>query len=202
MLTKTQMDNNRERFLSLVNQINREGADIQGLINKLNSSDFFYAPASTRYHGAFEGGLCAHSLNVYDNLTQLNDSKDLKLDSQSILITALFHDISKMNYYEMATRNVKTLDGKWTTEPFIKTKDASERFIYAGHGANSEYMIGRFIPLTVAESVAIINHMGGKDIYTGAVSDVNISEVFNRYSLALYLHIADMISTFDNEKLV
>ena len=89
----------------------------------------------------------------------------------------------------------------WTSIPYIKTKDAKDRFVYAGHGTNSEYIVGRFIPLALAESVAIINHMGGKDIYSGAMSDANISEIFNRYPLALYLHLADMMSTFWEERI-
>lgn len=199
MLTEKEIEDNKEQFISLIRKITREGADLDALVNKLNSSDFFQAPASTTYHSAYAGGLCAHSLNVYNNLKMLNESKEMGLSEDSILITALLHDISKMNYYETAERNVKDAEGRWTKVPYIKTREAKDRFIYAGHGTNSEYIVGRFIPLTLAESVAIINHMGGKDIYSGAMSDANISEIFNRYPLALALHLADMLSTFSDE---
>lgn len=202
MLDENIIEQNKARFISLIESINREGADIKALINKLCNSDFFTAPASTTYHSAYKGGLCQHSLNVYDNLKLLNEAKGLDFSEDSIIITALLHDISKMNYYEVAERNVKDENGQWTKVPYIKTRDARDRFIYAGHGSNSEYMVVRFIPLQLAESVAIINHMAGKDIYSGAVSDVNISEVFNRYPLALYLHLADMMSTFDSERIL
>ena len=202
MLTEKQIEDNKVEFLNLIQQITRENSNIEGLIKKLNSSDFFTAPASTTYHSAYPGGLCDHSLNVYRNLKLLNEIKNLNLSNDSIIITALLHDISKMNFYEIAERNVKDENGQWTKVPFIKTRDAKDRFIYAGHGANSEYIAGRFIPLTLAESVAIINHMGGKDIYNGATSDANISEIFNRYPLALYLHLADMMSTFGEERIV
>lgn len=200
MLTEKEIQENKERFIELLQSIQREGSNIEQLVKKLSSSDFFTAPASTMYHGAYEGGLCEHSLHVYENLVMLNQMKGLNLPEDSILITALLHDVSKMNYYETAQRNVKDENGKWVSKPFIKTRDAKDRFIYAGHGANSEYIIGRFIPLSLQESVAVINHMGGKDIYTGAMSDANISEIFNRYPLALYLHLADMLSTFSDER--
>lgn len=199
MLDEKEIEENKNKFISLLESISREGSDIKGLINKLCGSDFFVAPASTVYHSAYRGGLCKHSLNVYENLKLLNEVKGLGFSEDSIIITSLLHDISKMNYYEMAERNVKDEDGHWIKVPYIKTRDAKDRFIYAGHGANSEYMVGRFIPLQLSESVAIINHMGGKDIYSGAVSDANISEIYNRYPLALFLHLSDMMSTFYSE---
>lgn len=198
MLTDKQIEENKDTFISLLKKITREGAETDKLILKLESSDFFIAPASAKHHSAYRGGLCEHSLNVYRNLTLLKESKKLDFSEESIIITSLLHDISKMNFYEITTRNVK-VEGSWTQEPYIKIKEAKDRFIYAGHGSNSEYIVGRFIPLTLSESVAIINHMGGKDIYSGAVSDANTSEIFNRYPLALYLHVADMISTFGDE---
>lgn len=198
-LTQAQRDKNKEEFIGLIQSISREGADITGLVNKLQSSDFFTAPASTTYHGAYVGGLCEHSLHVYHNLVMLNEAKQLNLDPNSMKIVALLHDVSKMNYYELYERNVKNENNQWVKVPGYRTKDARDRFIYAGHGANSEYITARFIPLALSESVAIINHMAGKDIYTGAASDANISEIFNRYQLALYLHLADMISTFGDE---
>lgn len=200
MLTEKEIQENKERFIELLQSIQREGSNVEQLVKKLSSSDFFTAPASTTYHGAYEGGLCEHSLHVYENLVMLNQMKELNLPEDSILITSLLHDVSKMNYYETAQRNVKDENGKWVSKPFIKTREAKDRFIYAGHGANSEYIIGRFIPLSLQESVAVINHMGGKDMYTGAMSDANISEIFNRYPLALYLHLADMLSTFSDER--
>lgn len=199
MLEDKVIEENKEKFLELIKGIERDGCDLERLVNKLCSSDFFEAPASTIYHSSYKGGLCAHSLNVYNNLKLLNEVKKLEFSEDSMRIVALLHDVSKMNFYEVAERNVKDEEGHWTKVPYIKTREAKDRFIYAGHGANSEYIVGRFIPLTLAESVAIINHMGGKDIYSGAVSDANMSEIFNRYPLALYLHLADMMSTFHSE---
>ena len=64
MLSEDQITRNKEQFISLLRGVTREGSNIEGLINKLCSSDFFTAPASTKYHGAFKGGLCRHCLDV------------------------------------------------------------------------------------------------------------------------------------------
>lgn len=199
MIDENKIIENKERVIQLVSQINRDGADIEGLLKKLNTSDFFIAPASTMYHCAYRGGLCQHSLNVYDNLVKLNETKQLGFLPESMIIVALFHDFSKMNFYETSLRNVKDEYGEWVQVPYIKMKDSKDRFIYAGHGTNSEFMIRRFIPLKLEESVAIINHMGGKDIVGGGVSDAYVPEIFSKYPLALYLHLADMMSSFGDE---
>lgn len=216
MLSMDKIASNKKRFISLLKQIKRPDCLIDELITKLENSDFFRAPASTQYHCAFEGGLCQHSLNVYDQLKKLvnmeypkfiaSEDGEMKevdnyvcpISDDSIIITALLHDLSKMNFYETTTRNVKDEKGNWVQVPFIKVREAKDRFLYSTHGTNSEYMVGRFIPLTLEESVAIINHMGGMD--SGAVSfDGGLSQIYNRYQLALLLHCADMLATFHDE---
>lgn len=215
MITVEQLNANKERFISLIKSIKREGTDIEGLVNKLENSDFFYAPASTQYHSSYQGGLCQHCLNVYDELVKLVQMKYPKTiidetgemkevedncpyTSDSLIIIALLHDFSKMNFYETSTRNVKDENGNWTKVPFIKVREVGDRFIYSTHGANSEYMVGRFIPLSLEESISIINHMGWSDDHDDPKI---ISEVFNRYPLALYLHIADCLATFTLERI-
>lgn len=217
MLDKVQIQNNKNRFIDLLKTITREGADIEGLINKLENSDFFIAPASTQYHCSYEGGLCEHSLNVYDQLMRLVDMEypkfvpdaigemrevntECPFTKETLTIVALLHDMSKMNFYEVSERNTKDENGNWIKVPFIKTRESKERFLYGTHGVNSEYMIGRFIPLSLAESVAIINHMGGKEVGSNGF-DGGLSEIFNRYSLLTLLHTADMLATFLIEKM-
>lgn len=213
MLNQNQINQNKERFISLLRSIKRQNSDIEGLINKLENSDFFTAPASTQYHCNYVGGLCEHSLNVYDQLVKLInleyprfipdsngemievDDYKYPFDQDSAIIVGLLHDISKMNYYEVAERNAKDESGNWIKVPYIKTRDARDRFIYSSHGVNSEYMIGRFIPLYLDESIAIINHMGGKEA-GNSTNDSTLSEIFNRYPLAILTHAADMLATF------
>ena len=110
MLTDAQIEQNRIEFLKLVAEIDIPGADTQGLVEYLDSSDFFTAPASTQYHCGYKGGLCEHSMNVYHNLVKIIDSKVgliPKYDKNSLLVVALFHDISKTNFYEMYVMNKK-----------------------------------------------------------------------------------------------
>ena len=218
MLTNEQVEQNKQRFISLLSSVKREGAQITELIDKLQRSDFFEAPASTNYHCAFKGGLCYHSLNVYDQLKKLIsieypdhmvdeygefysvDNYQPPYSEDTLIIVALLHDLSKMNFYETAERNAKDESGNWIKVPFIKVRDYNNRFIYSSHGVNSEYMVGTYIPLSIEESAAIINHMGGKE--PGAPTmDNGLSEIFNRYPLAILLHTADMLSTFFVERM-
>ena len=91
-------------------------------------------------------------------------------------------------------------NGNWIQVPFIKVREAKDRFLYGSHGANSKYIAESFIPLTTEEAAAILNHMGGKE--SSAVTlDGDLSGIYNRYQLALYLHVADMLATFHDEKL-
>lgn len=204
MLDKDMIQKNKEEFKNLVLTIDRNNANIEGLLETLENSDFFIAPASTKYHGAFEGGLCRHSLDVYlilDNLIHMNN---LEYDRTSIIITSLFHDISKMNYYETTYMNKKVYSdngskydagGKydWVSEKGYKTIDVRNRFIYGNHEQTSEYMIRRFIPLTLEESISILHHHGGMGFDS---TQLDISLIYQKYPLALMLHLADMTCAY------
>ena len=213
MITAEQIANNKETFLSLVNSIERDGVDKELLIKQLNGSDFFTAPASTKYHSAYDGGLCAHSLNVYVALVKLCDALytvDTPEGQQSLCpysmdtlkIVALFHDFDKMNKYEKTFMNKKVYSetgtkfdegGKfdWVSVPGYKTKEYKDIFVMGTHGENSVYMTNTFIPLTTEEYGAIINHHG---IYDNP--NLNLSVIFRRNPLACLLHLADMASTY------
>lgn len=209
MLTVEQIEGNKKEFLELISSIHREGADIERLINKLLSSDFFTAPASSKYHCSYVGGLCEHSLNVYYNLKNLVELKDSLppecYDEDTLKIVALLHDISKMNIYEKTSKNVKVYceDGdksdvlgkfKWETSTGWKLKDC--RFTYGSHEMTSEFIIRQFIPLTIDESVAVLHHMGARS-WDSAQDD--ITAVFSQYPIATLLHLADMVSTYIDE---
>ena len=113
-------------------------------------TDFFTAPASTRFHGACEGGLCMHSLNVYH---ALHDTFFTEGDSEeTFAICALLHDLCKANYYKPGTRNVKNeTTGQWEKVPSYSVEDL---FPY-GHGEKSVFLIERFMKLKVEEAVLI-----------------------------------------------
>ena len=155
-----------------------------------NKTDFFSAPASTRFHGACDGGLCMHSLNVYH---ALHDGFFTEGESEeSYAICALLHDLCKANYYKKGTRNVKNdATGQWEKVPSYSVEDL---FPY-GHGEKSVFLIERFMKLKVEEAVAIRWHMGGfDDAAKGGC--FAISEAYDKYPLAVKLHIADLKATY------
>ena len=202
------INKNKEEFISLIRSINRE-FDKEKLINWLeNKSDFFTAPASTKYHCSYEGGLCEHSLNVYYALKNLNCNYMLELplteeeqeqgvafkfeyDEDTLKIVGLLHDISKANYYETYTKNVKDSNGNWQQVQDYKIKE--DRFIYGNDEQNTEFMVSTFVPLTVDEKVALLHKSGGKSFDS---TQENIPTIFNKYKLAALLHCADMLSCY------
>lgn len=213
MLTDEMIQKNKEEFLFLVNSIEREGMNKERLISQLTNSDFFIAPASAMYHNAFPGGLCAHSLNVYDILQKLcfntiwPNHSDCPYDEDTLKIVALFHDFDKMNKYERTVMNKKIYSENgskydemgrydWVSVPGFKRKEAKDIFILGTHGENSAYMTETFIPLSTEEHAAILSHHGAFDN-----PKLDVTPIFNRYSLACLLHTADMLSTYCIEKI-
>ena len=197
-------------FIALLRKINRPNANIEGLIQKLEATDFFIAPASTKYHNCCYGGLLAHSLNVYNNLEMLVKMKGLEesIPKDSIRICGLLHDMAKINLYEPTVRNKKVYSetgskwdemGRfdWVAERAWSVKSEKDRFIYGSTEENSVYMVQCYIPLMLAESAAILNHRGG---IGGSSEKVAIASAsFTRFNLALLLHEADMIATYIDE---
>ena len=98
----------KEEFCEIFrSQISRPGAE--KLLTWLEGTDFFTAPASTRFHGACEQGLVMHSLNVYRALMEQLEEGD---SAESFAICALLHDLCKANFYSEGTKNQKTYDPK------------------------------------------------------------------------------------------
>lgn len=166
----------------------REGAD--KLLQWIESTDFFRAPASTRFHGAFEGGLCNHSLAVYESLKFINESWGLDLGEDSIALCALCHDLCKCNVYKVSTRNVKNeRTGQWEKVPFYQFDDPGP---YGFHGPKSVTRIQEFLHLSYDESRAIACHMG-----FGDQKNMNdVSSVYEKSPLAWALHVADEAATW------
>ena len=172
--------------------IARDGA--QKLLAWLDTTDFYTAPASTKFHCACTSGLVMHSVNVYKVLRERYFTEG---DSEeSYAICALLHDVCKSQYYKTSTRNVKNEEtGQWEKKPFYMVEDA---FPF-GHGEKSVYLIERFMRLKPAEAMAIRWHMGGFDDAAKGGSFA-ISVAFDRYPLAVKLHLADLEATYLREK--
>ncbi len=188
----------KEDFLKIYNTyIKREGAD--KLLAFLEGSDFFTAPASTRYHSAFEGGLCSHSINVYKRLlfnvqSEFGEEWENHYSYETIAICSLLHDLCKVHYYKKDFRNVKE-NGQWVKkECYVK-----EEILPYGHGEKSVYIVNGFIRLTREEAVAINFHMGGFDSRVKG-GDGSISEAYDKFPLAIMLHVADIEATYLDEK--
>ena len=185
---------NQERFLKIFEEtITREGAD-KLLDFLMNGSDFFTAPASTRYHGAYEGGLLEHSLNVYDCLKdilarpRMKEVYGLEYSEESIALVALLHDVCKVNFYKASTRNVKDENGRWTTVPYYTIEDT----LPYGHGEKSAYIVSAYVRLTREEAFAIRYHMG----FSGTEDVGNVGKALEMFPLAYALVCADMEAAF------
>lgn len=184
----------KQEFIDIFNaNIKREGAD--KLLEFLKKSDFFTAPASTRYHGAYEGGLLRHSLNVYECLTEylarerVKEEYGLNVSEESAAIVALLHDICKVNFYTVSTRNAKNEQtGQWEKVPYYTIDDK----IPYGHGEKSVYMISGFMKLSRDEAMAIRWHMG----FSGIEDKNTIGKALEMYPLAFALSVADMEASY------
>ena len=173
--------------------IHREGAD--RLLEWLQTTDFFPAPASTRYHCACPSGLVQHSVNVYE--VMMEKHFDPETDSaESFALCALLHDVCKAQFYKISTRNVKNeKTGQWEKVPYYTIEDA---FPY-GHGEKSVFLIERFVRLKPAEATAIRWHMGGFDDAARG-GNFSISVAYDKYPIAVKLHLADLEATYLREK--
>lgn len=185
----------KDKFVSIYKEhITRPGSDrlLEYLLS--DSSDFFTAPASTRYHGAYEGGLCEHSINVYECMKdylereRVKDAYGLEYSDETIALVALLHDLCKINLYRTSYRNAKNEMGVWEKVPYFEYHDT----LPYGHGEKSVYIISGFMRLTREEAFAIRWHMG----FSGEENKNTIGKALEMYPLALAAHIADMEATF------
>ena len=179
----------KEEFISLLRSTNREG--IEEVIQFLEKSDFYKAPASTRFHGSFEGGLLEHSMKVYEILKHKvkNSVLDLNVSDDTLIIIALLHDICKVNFYKVDYRNAKNERGEWEKVPYYTVDDT----IPYGHGEKSVMMITEYMKLTVEEKYCIRWHMGftePKEAYN------TLGQAFKKFPLALILHEADLEAAY------
>ena len=187
----------KEEFLNIFDNIKRDGAE--KLKKYLLASDFFTAPASTKFHCAYEGGLVEHSVKVYNRLVnnlkaEYGDNWQNVVSLESATICSLLHDLCKIDFYKIDYRNVKE-NNEWVKKPFY-TKD---ELLPYGHGEKSVYIISGFIKLTREEAIAINWHMGGFDSRCKG-GDNSISEAFNLFPLAVLLHTSDLQATYLDEK--
>ena len=187
----------RERFENLLLATGREG--MADLLKFINDSDFYRAPASSRFHGAHQGGLLEHSLQVnkdmmiiYNAFHERGRLKDGQINLHSIIIASLLHDICKANFYKQDVRNVKN-NGVWEQVPVYTINDT----LPLGHGEKSVMILQQYIELTTDEIYAIRWHMGGFDDTAKSWSGgLQLSAAFDKCPLLVMLHMADLAAVY------
>lgn len=180
------IESNKQKFITTIREhVKRSGVD--SLLAWLDSTDFYNAPSSTRYHGAYPGGLVDHSLAVYECLKK----KQVSESDETIAIVALLHDLCKVNFYKVSMRNTKDENGKWIQVPFYEVDDQ----LPMGHGEKSVYMIMKHMQLTDEEALSIRWHMGFS-VAEQQFERPAMTKTYSTYTLALKLHEADSEASF------
>lgn len=191
------LERNKQRFLELFRaNVHREGSE--DFLAWLEKSDFFEAPASTKFHSNVAGGLCFHTLNVFDRFTrnlamQYGENWQDTVSLESATIMSLLHDVCKVDCYKMELKNVK-VDGEWVKQPYYAYDEA----LPYGHGEKSVYIISSFFKLSREEAMAINWHMGGFDqrVLGGSYA---LSNAYYQYPVAVLLHVSDVEATYLDE---
>ena len=178
--------------------IKREGS--KELLEFLEKSDFFLAPASTQFHSNFQGGLCSHSVNVYNRFLKMvkmefGEDYEKHVSNETIAICGLLHDLCKIDTFKSDVRN-KKVDGNWVQVPCYTVEDN----LPYGHGEKSVYIISGFMKLTREEAMAINWHMGGFDARVLGGGSGAMAQAYYDFPMCVLLHIADIQSTYLDEK--
>ncbi len=185
----------KEEFIEIYQaNIHREGS--AALLDYLeNKSDFFTAPASAKFHGAYVGGLCEHSVNVYHCLVdylareRVQELYGLEYSAETAAVAALLHDVCKIGCYKAGTRNVKNdATGQWEKVPTFFYEDK----LPYGHGEKSVYIVSGFMRLSREEAMAIRWHMG----FSGPEDSRMVGQALQQYPLAFALATADMEASY------
>lgn len=200
------IEKNIARFEAELARVQRPGMD--KLLDYIRKSDFYTAPASTKFHLSCEGGLLQHSLNVLDALRGLLSWREVSreentgyweyraagqvvytIPDESVVIVALLHDICKTYFYSVGTRNVKNeKTNRWEKQPYYTIEDKMP----LGHGPKSAMIIKQYMELTTPEMYAIWWHMGFNGSYE---NDNAVGRSIEMYPIVLALQTADMMAS-------
>lgn len=183
----------KQEFLDIYKKyVVRDGAD--KLLEYLENSDFFNAPASARFHCAYEGGLCEHSVNVYHRLCDfmsrefVKENYNTEVTDDGIALIGLLHDICKVDLYKLYWRNQKDGNGVWQQ---VAGYEYADKLPY-GHGEKSVYILSGFVKLTREEAFAVRYHMG----FSGTEEKTTVGRAMEMFPLCIALSVADMEASF------
>ena len=191
--SKEEMVNN---FFSLAKENKVEISDKFGewLIDK----GFFDAPASTKYHGNYLGGLYDHSRRVFDRLVWLTDNNKLEWERpQSPFIIGMFHDLCKFDNYLPVVENEYIHEGnKLVMSSTVKQFDYNKDTIIKGHATKSIMLLSQFMILTQEEMLCIRFHMGAYGNETEQKDEwAAFDKAIHKYPNVLWTHMADMLAS-------
>ena len=192
-----------EKFEQLLTSVKRDGID--KLLAYIRKSDFYRAPASTRFHSCHDGGLLEHSLNLYECLLSKKQNPIWaevlrEIDDESLILVALLHDLCKSYLYVPEFKNKKVYSDTGTKKDdggrfdwqAVKGYSTDDKIPY-GHGEKSVMMIEEFIKLKPIERYAIRWHMG----FTEPKEYWNtLTTAIKKYPVILAVHQADMEATY------
>lgn len=192
-----------DKFEQLLTSVSRDG--VEKLLAYIRKSDFYRAPASTRFHSCHDGGLLEHSLNVYACLKEKKESRIWanvfgEVDDESLVLIALLHDLCKSYMYTPEFKNKKVYSETGTKKDeggrfdwqAVKGYTVEDKIPY-GHGEKSVMMIEEFIKLKPIERYAIRWHMGfsePKEYWN------TMTAAIKKYPIVLAIHQADLEATY------
>ncbi len=202
-MTEQQIAANKQRFIDLCNEhIHREGLD--KVLAYLEKSDFYTAPSSTRFHLNEDGGLCLHSMNVFEAACKIynemakpaivNGTSPFteEVSMESIAIATLFHDLCKIKLYHKTERWKKDDKNRWVSYPGYEVKDDFP----LGHGEKSCLMLSWYMRLKPEEMLAIRWHMGMFDMgELGTPLRMSFFSATDKSPLVSIVHAADFLTS-------
>lgn len=162
------------------------------VVDWLRTTDFYEAPASTKYHGSYPHGLLQHTLEVVDLVKELKFILPFQTTSMNSAIKcAMVHDWCKINQYEPYDKWIKDKDGRWVKDdqPAYRWKDSA---IPLGHGVSSLFIAGKLFSLSTEEAMAIRWHMGHWRVCDDEVGE--LQQANETYPLVHLLQFADQLS--------
>lgn len=184
---------NLEKYINEYNELLKKISKRKG-VNELSAylerHGFFTAPASTKYHLCFEGGLLIHSINVTKLALQLKKILLPNIPEESIILCGLFHDAHKVTDGFGNVTYLKNEGNDKDKKPYLWNK---EQMTFSG-SQKSLLIISKFVDLTQDEMQAIAYHDGP---FVPSWEDIKSDP----YPLTLLLHFADMWSCWIVEKL-
>ena len=192
----------REDFIKFLNEFQDRAAPLIRRIPNdidvwLDGIGFFTAPASTKYHGAYEGGLYDHSLAVTKRLIEMTDKLDLEwTHPESPFIVGMFHDLCKCDQYKWIDESFNTPTADEHGVIHMKSVpgghyEYNEKLLLKGHGDKSVMLLSQVMPLTEEEILCIRYHMGAynKEDWDG------FDMAIRKYPTVLYTHTSDMAAS-------